>query len=720
MKVDGKAGYVVTNDHVIRPPRGQTMRPHISLVFWSGTKQEKAAPAQIVATDSSRDLAVLKVTDIDQFPAPLDLEQKIELTETMTVWILGYPFGELLSERAGNPALTIGRGTISSIRTDERDEMKVVQIDGDLNPGNSGGPVVDSAGRLVGVSVAKITGTRIGLAIPPVELTKMLNGRVGAVGFHQSSNTPNSTQVRVVVTLIDPLAKVSRVTVSYIRSDAVKAPIVRKPDGTWPPLPAAERVDLTIKDQSAEATFLLAAPTGTEILFQTGYTNGEGKSILTQPGRFRVGGSKSTDVAGASRPPGAATSPIPTPSPAEITPPAVTEKVVVRTPASLADLAGGGGGRYLIVHLPKLRQLGIFDANAAKIVKYIPVAEDRIKFAAGMDKLVIVLPQSRVLQRWSLQKLEREKSVPLPISEDVKQILLGSASAGPLVLNSTFIDLDTLKVFPVDTEKAKIPYGEGDRVRVSADGKVFGRWVPDSSPQQNQVYVLEGGMLALYGLADASVGHTNPGPDGKVIFTGRGLFTTQGKPIGVVGHPKGEYCLPAHHGDYYVKLTPKYKLALMRVGDDRPIVGEITGIDLIEGINAWDREAFTNDKRIHLIPRAKLLVTIPATNDQLILHRFDPDEALEKSRIEYLFVTSQPVTMAKKGTLYKYLVTVKSKKGGIRYNLDSAPPEMKLSAAGELAWHVPASFAEKEAQVIIRITDAGGNEAFHTFTLTVE
>jgi hypothetical protein len=45
---------------------------------------------------------------------------------------------------------------------------------------------------------------------------------------------------------------------------------------------------------------------------------------------------------------------------------------------------------------------------------------------------------------------------------------------------------------------------------------------------------------------------------------------------------------------------------------------------------------------------------------------------------------------------------------------------MKLSAAGELAWQVPVSFAEKEAQVIIRITDAGGNEAFHTFTLTVE
>jgi S1-C subfamily serine protease len=376
MKVEGRSGYVVTNDHVIRPPRGINLRPHVSLVFWSGTKQEKTAPAQIVATDSSRDLAVLKVTDIDQFPSPLNLEQKLDLTETMTVWILGFPFGEMLSERAGNPTLTIGKGTISSIRNDERDEMKVVQIDGDVNPGNSGGPVVDSAGRLVGVSVAKIKGTHIGMAIPPGELTKMLNGRVGGIGFHQSANTASSTQVRVVAALIDPMNKISKVGVSYVRSDALKEPIVKKPDGSWPPLPATENVDLAIKDQSAEATFLLAAAAGTEFMFQTVFTNGEGKTILTQPSRFRVSGSQVTPVAEAPPPPVAVPNPIPVPkNPLPTTsPPAMAEGA----PATF-NLPGMGGfavsndNSTLVVSLTSKTELVFFDTLAGKESKRVTV-----------------------------------------------------------------------------------------------------------------------------------------------------------------------------------------------------------------------------------------------------------------------------------------------------------------------------------------------------------
>jgi hypothetical protein len=74
----------------------------------------------------------------------------------MPLFAFGFPFGEALARHKGNPAITVSKGSISSLRRDDGGELAIVQIDGELNPGNSGGPVVDAQGRLVGVAVAKV------------------------------------------------------------------------------------------------------------------------------------------------------------------------------------------------------------------------------------------------------------------------------------------------------------------------------------------------------------------------------------------------------------------------------------------------------------------------------------------------------------------------------------------------------------------------------------
>lgn len=192
MRVDGDTGYVVTNHHVITPPEQPMFGPRppfgrpprffipggpttLTVVFWSGTPKEQSVRAAIAADDAKRDLAVLKVTGVANLPAPIDFSGNPDLVETMPVFLFGFPFGEALDLNKGNPAITVGKGSVSSLRMNVRGQVQRIQIDGDLNPGNSGGPVVDAKGRLIGVAVAKVTGTRIGLAIPPSELTKMLN-----------------------------------------------------------------------------------------------------------------------------------------------------------------------------------------------------------------------------------------------------------------------------------------------------------------------------------------------------------------------------------------------------------------------------------------------------------------------------------------------------------------------------------------------------------------
>jgi S1-C subfamily serine protease len=193
VRVDGDAGYVVTNHHVVNP-EAEMLKPvrsrsgkttvrtvkykaknaTITTVFHSGSKAERALTAEIIATDESRDLAVLRVHGPGEWPRPIVLERKAALVETMPVYILGFPFGEALSFNKGNPAITVNKGSVSSLRENEYGEMKAVQIDGAINPGNSGGPVVDEDGRLVGISVATIRGSGIGLAIAPDELTHLL------------------------------------------------------------------------------------------------------------------------------------------------------------------------------------------------------------------------------------------------------------------------------------------------------------------------------------------------------------------------------------------------------------------------------------------------------------------------------------------------------------------------------------------------------------------
>src|SRR5262249_38613555 len=101
LKTENQTGYIITNDHVVTPPtRPGLRRPAataVSVVFRSGTAQELVCPAEVVANDPDRDLAVLKVTDVKDLPAPIDRGKAPDLVETTAVYICGFPFGRALS-----------------------------------------------------------------------------------------------------------------------------------------------------------------------------------------------------------------------------------------------------------------------------------------------------------------------------------------------------------------------------------------------------------------------------------------------------------------------------------------------------------------------------------------------------------------------------------------------------------------------------------------------
>src|SRR5262245_6525173 len=113
-----------------------------------------------------------------------------------------------------------------------------------------GGPVVDSRGRLVGVTVAKLRGTNIGMAIPPVELMRMLVGRVGNLEFRVNRVIRDTVEMEVRGGLIDPLDRVRSASLRVVRADDLKNKPKVGGDGKWSALEGSEKTELKMAGRS--------------------------------------------------------------------------------------------------------------------------------------------------------------------------------------------------------------------------------------------------------------------------------------------------------------------------------------------------------------------------------------------------------------------------------------------------------------------------------------
>lgn len=136
----------------------------IQILFMDGTH----SPAQIVTTQPENDIAVLKAEQPPaQFvPAVMGNPQALNVGDE--VFVLGSPFGLTASESAG---IVSGLNRIYHPNKDQRME-KMIQFDAAVNPGNSGGPLVNRYGEVVGIVTGLLNPTEqnffvgIGFAVP--------------------------------------------------------------------------------------------------------------------------------------------------------------------------------------------------------------------------------------------------------------------------------------------------------------------------------------------------------------------------------------------------------------------------------------------------------------------------------------------------------------------------------------------------------------------------
>lgn len=178
-------GYILTNNHVAAPAANGG---ELTVVFDNGEK----AKAKIVGRNTSYDLAVLKV-DREGLPTSV-LGDSAQVKVGELVIAIGAPLGLNGTVTAGiissldRPVTAGGSGDLAFINA--------IQTDAAINPGNSGGPLLDGAGRVIGINsaIATLAGSvggeagsiGLGFAIP-INTAKRIAEEIIATG---DSNTP--------------------------------------------------------------------------------------------------------------------------------------------------------------------------------------------------------------------------------------------------------------------------------------------------------------------------------------------------------------------------------------------------------------------------------------------------------------------------------------------------------------------------------------------------
>ncbi len=134
--VVGRRGYLITCAHVVRGAGKVVV-----------TIGGKAYEALVLQQDEQRDLALLQIDAGNLTPMPLVNSDVVEVGQDARAF--GFPLATMLGDD-----IKVTRGTIAGVSA--REGEKVFQIDAAVNPGNSGGPLVNERGEVLGVVNAKI------------------------------------------------------------------------------------------------------------------------------------------------------------------------------------------------------------------------------------------------------------------------------------------------------------------------------------------------------------------------------------------------------------------------------------------------------------------------------------------------------------------------------------------------------------------------------------
>ncbi|MEI9895521.1 MAG: serine protease [Chthoniobacter sp.] len=618
-----ETGLFVTCKHVIEGARDGS----IAIVLSPSGKDEKRYPARIVRRLND-DLAVLKVV-LDRKVPVLKLGDVGALFETEQLYAFGYPFGSALAVDAKSyPSISVNVGRVSALRK-KKDELDVIQFDAQVNPGNSGGPVLDPNGNVVGIVASGVVASGINFALPvsplssamtdpvitveaskmdaqhpsqPVEFTVSVdwltppagepkvtlrlrrNGKPQSLDLEKKSNgsfrapfipiaeNTNAAKVKLQITLDFESGKMEGTLVDRDITIAGKPKPLREihelkradkgpdfqADGTPAgPLPelAAWPVEIggaTVSVDARKASRIEIRAPGVDlpdVAYQVVVKLADGKEFSSEEKTLNTLMNASVSrptsrVATSSTP--ANTSPA---APHEIVPPPPTvdghvdlnDTREIPLPRAISEVVAAQDGRSLLLYMKETKQIAVFDVLQLKIRGYINVGDDDAVIAGGSRYVLAVCPGSNVIERFSIETLQREKTITNPLG-DVRSVTMGRSSPGLALVISAESDAHNFSIAAFDAESMSVAnvadrsiagnlFSSQPIARASADGRTFAIYRQGLSPSGFTILNFRDGEFHQT-YEHVSSGILVPNADGSQIFTSEtGIYTNKYVPV---------------------------------------------------------------------------------------------------------------------------------------------------------------------------------------------
>jgi hypothetical protein len=331
--------------------------------------------------------------------------------------------------------------------------------------------------------------------------------------------------------------------------------------------------------------------------------------------------------------------------------------VVLETSGRIRRALYAAGGSYLLLHIPEDGLVEVLDVEKRELIARLPVRGDAL-VASTYDRMVIAIPVLRILESWSWSDFSKRKTAEVPFPGVVKSLAAGHAAAGPVVLHGVdrrsylgFLDPTTLE--PQRLRRATystshttrdldltrwgaffdtMHYDRDLEIRAAAAGRVFAYHVPRQmslftlSLDQNAARVAE---------IQEQVAYVVPTVDGAAVGTSQGLFSADLKNAGPQGSflPTADprFLLSLHlreeRKDGKRSLSPKVTLMS---SESFSKVQDLPELTEMQGTLDADERRLPIDHRYFLIPKAQLLVTIPPSDDRVVMRRMTLATATEK------------------------------------------------------------------------------------------
>ena len=221
-------GYFATCAHVLgNAPVGS----EVNLTIRSGLPEAKEGKATVVRIDADNDLAILKAEPEFAHPLPL---ARTPPRETDEVTVGGYPFGTALALEK-RPAITIATGKVTALRR-EGSLLSRIQFDADIQFGNSGGPLLNENGKVIGVVASRITGSKLSFALGTSLLNAVINGpmaKVENLTELTSSKKNEPFSLDLVLDYLTPPSEAPEVVATFTGSASGVRPLEVKKTGKY-------------------------------------------------------------------------------------------------------------------------------------------------------------------------------------------------------------------------------------------------------------------------------------------------------------------------------------------------------------------------------------------------------------------------------------------------------------------------------------------------------